>query len=265
MLNSKIGRRASQIALGMGCLFFWQLLSSLGWIDRFFFSSPIRIIEELIHLGGSAATWSHLGVTLTEASLSFIVGAVTGATLGFAIAQSSRLAELVIPYFRLLNAVPRFVLAPIFFLWFGLGIGSKVALGVTMVFFIVFFNTYQGVCEVPQILINNIRMLGASRWQVSRYVLFPSALGWIFSSLHTSIGFAIIAAVVGEYLGSSEGIGYLIAQAEGIYDTARVFAGIFILSGMALVITAVVIRVERKFQSWKIQSDQWSNGNRPSI
>ncbi len=154
----------------------------------------------------------------------------------------------------MLNALPRVVLAPIFLLWFGLGIWSKVALGVTVVFFIVFFNTYQGVREVDPVILNNARMLGASERQLVRHVLVPSALTWIFSSLHISIGFAIIAVVVGEYLGASHGVGYLISQAEGVFDTTGVFAGMVVLSGVVLLVGIGVNRLERWLLRWKPNS-----------
>ena len=133
------------------------------------------------------------------------------------------------PYIKMLNAVPRVVLAPLFLLWFGLGIWSKVALAVTLVFFVMFFSTYQGVRDADRVLIDNVRMLGASERQLVRHVLVPSALTWIFSSLQTSLGFAMVGAVVGEYLGATRGLGYVISQAEGTFDTTGVFAGMTVL------------------------------------
>ena len=171
---------------------------------------------------------------------------------GFGLACAPRLGALLDPYIRLLNALPRVVLAPIFLLWFGLGIWSKVALGVAVVFFIVFFNTHQGVREVDQVVLNNVRMLGASEWQLIRHVLIPSALTWVFSSLHISVGFAMIAVVVGEYLGASRGVGYLISQAEGTFDTTGVFAGMAVLSAVVLLVGWGVNRLERWLLRWKI-------------
>jgi NitT/TauT family transport system permease protein len=143
------------------------------------------------------------------------------------------------------------VLAPIFTLWFGLGIWSKVALGVTLVFFIVFFNVYQGVKEVSPTVLANARMLGMNDRALMRHVYWPSALSWMFSSLHTSVGFAVVGAVVGEYLGSAAGLGYLIQQAEGIFDVAGVFAGMFILAAFVLAIDAAVTMVERRLLVWR--------------
>jgi sulfonate transport system permease protein len=143
------------------------------------------------------------------------------------------------------------VLAPIFTLWLGLGIWSKVALGVTLVFFIVFFNVYQGVKEVSPTVLANARMLGMNERQLMRHVYWPSALSWMFSSLHTSVGFAVVGAVVGEYLGAAAGLGYLIQQAEGVFDVAGVFAGMFVLAAFVLVIDMVVTVVEKRLLVWR--------------
>ena len=134
------------------------------------------------------------------------------------------------------------MLAPIFALWFGLGIWSKVALGFTLVFFIVFFNVYQGVREVPPVVLANARMLGMNERQLLRHVYWPAALTWMFSSLHTSVGFALVGAVVGEYLGSSAGLGYKIQQAESVFDVTGVFAGMLILAVFVIVIDSCVTR-----------------------
>jgi NitT/TauT family transport system permease protein len=155
------------------------------------------------------------------------------------------------PYIKALNAMPRVILAPIFALWFGLGIWSKVALGVTLVFFVVFFNVYQGIREVSPVVLANARMLGASKSQLLRSVYLPSATSWVFSSLHTSVGMAFVGAVVGEYLGSSAGVGYLILQAEGVFDVNTVFAGIVVLTMAALVLDAGVGVVERRLLKWR--------------
>jgi NitT/TauT family transport system permease protein len=173
-----------------------------------------------------------------------------------ALAGVPLLAALLEPYIRIANALPRVVLAPMFLLWFGLGIWSKVALGVTVVFFIVFFNTYRGVREVNGVVIDNARMLGASRGQLVRHVLVPSALTWIFSSLHISSGMTIVAVVVGEYLGASRGIGYLIAQAEGVFDTTGVFAGMVVLAAWVLVVGALIGRLERRLLRWKPEYEE---------
>jgi NitT/TauT family transport system permease protein len=240
-----------QILLGAAALLAWEVLVARGIVDRFFFSRPTEVATRVWQWISEGAIWAHLAVTLSEAALSFAIGVALGVGLGFLLARVNWLAALLDPYIRIANALPRVVLAPIFLLWFGLGIWSKVALGVTVVFFIVFFNTYQGVREVDAVLLNNARMLGASERQLIRHVLVPSALTWIFSSLHISIGFAIIAVVVGEYLGSSKGVGYVISQAEGVFDTTGVFAGMTVLAAVVLMVGAGVNRLERWLLRWK--------------
>ena len=195
--------------------------------------------------------WQHLLITLTEGILAFVIGAAAGIALGFWLARAPLLSAVFDPYIKMLNALPRVVLAPIFMLWLGLGIWSKVALGVTLVFFIVFFNVYQGVKEVSPTILANARMLGMTERQLFAHVYWPSALSWMFSSLHTSVGFAIIGAVVGEYLGSAAGLGYMIQQAEGTFDTTGVFAGMVILAVFVLVIDWCVTLVENKLLVWR--------------
>jgi len=242
---------AAQIALGAAFLAAWQMLVNAGKLDKFFFSRPSDIAARIVQWLRTGSIWPHLVTTLEEALLAFVLGAAAGVVLGFLLARSPRLGALLDPYIRVLNALPRVVLAPIFLLWFGLGIWSKVALGVTVVFFIVFFNTHQGVREVDTAVVNNARMLGASEWQLTRHVLMPSALVWVFSSLHVSIGFAMIAVVVGEYLGAAKGVGYLISQAEGTFDTTGVFAGMAVLSAVVLLVGWGVSRFERWLLRWK--------------
>ncbi|MBM3794629.1 MAG: ABC transporter permease [Acidobacteria bacterium] len=242
-----------QVLLGAALLTLWEVGSRAGWLDKFYFSRPSDIAARVTEWIASGSVWPHLGTTVLEAALSFLIGGALGVATGFLLARRSWLGALLDPYIRIGNALPRVVLAPIFLLWFGLGIWSKVALGVTVVFFIVFFNTFQGVREVDPVLIANARMLGARERDLVKHVLLPSALAWIFSSLHVSVGFAIIAVVVGEYLGSARGIGYVIAQAEGVFDITGVFAGMTVLSAVVLVVGAAVNAAERRLLRWKVR------------
>lgn len=229
----------------------WQGAVSLGMLDPFFFSRPSDIVRRITGWVVSGSLWPHLAVTLEESLLGLVMGAGLGVTTGFALARSPFAARVLDPYIKMLNAVPRVVLAPLFMLWFGLGIWSKVALAVTLVFFVMFFNTYQGVRDADRVIIDNVRMLGASERQLVRHVLVPSALTWIFSSLQTSLGFAMVGAVVGEYLGATRGLGYVISQAEGTFDTTGVFAGMTVLSVVVVGVSAGVTRLERWLLRWK--------------
>ncbi len=199
----------------------------------------------------SGSIWPHLGVTLLETLLAFALGTILGVAVGLWLALAPTASALADPYIKAANAMPRVILAPIFSVWFGLGIASKVALGVTLVFFIVFFNVYQGIREVSPVILANARMLGANRRQLLRHIYLPSATAWVFSSLHTSVGMAFVGAVVGEYLGSAKGVGYLILQAEGTFDINSVFAGILVLTAFALLLDAAVTLIERRLLKWR--------------
>jgi len=234
----------------------WHVLTSISidgkpLLPPFFFSTPLDVAAQIYKWFAQGTIWRHLWITLTEATLAFVIGSVGGVLVGFWFALQPLVAAVLDPYVKMVNALPRIVLAPIFTLWFGLGIASKVALGVTLVFFIVFFNVYQGVKEVSPTVLANARMLGMTERQLMRHVYWPSALSWMFSSLHTSVGFAVVGAVVGEYLGSAAGLGYLILQAEGTFDIPGVFAGMFVLAAFVIVIDALVTLVERRLLVWR--------------
>ena len=224
-----------QLMVAVVALSLWQFFASVPVFGRmllppFFFSTPVDVASQIYKWFSTGVIWKHLMITLWESVLAFVIGSVGGVLVGFWFARQPRVAAVFDPYVKMMNALPRVVLAPIFALWLGLGIWSKVALGVTLVFFIVFFNVYQGVKEVSTTVLDNGRMLGMSERQLTRHVYWPSALSWMFSSLHTAVGFAVVGAVVGEYLGSAAGLGYLIQQAEGVFDVGAVFAGMFVLS-----------------------------------
>jgi len=229
----------------------WELLGRHGYADPFFFSKPSDIFLRMVEWIFGGSIWHHLGTTLLEAALAFVIGGLFGVLFGLVLARVELLAAIFDPYIRIFNALPRVILAPIFLLWFGLGIGSKVALGVSLVFFVVFFNTFQGVREVDPVILNNARMLRATDRQLLRYVYLPSALSWIFSSLHTSIGFALVGAVIGEYMGAAQGMGYLVAQAQGVFDTTGVMAGLILTSAVVLVVDLGINRLESHLLRWR--------------
>ena len=245
-----------QLLVAVVALGLWQLFATVPVFGRmllppFFFSTPVEVASQIVDWFVRGVIWKHLAITLWESVLAFTIGSISGVMVGFWFARQPRIAQVFDPYIKMANALPRVVLAPIFTLWLGLGIWSKVALGVTLVFFIVFFNVYQGVKEVSTTVLDNGRMLGMSERQLTRHVYWPSALSWMFSSLHTSVGFAVVGAVVGEYLGSAAGLGYLIQQAEGVFDVAAVFAGMFVLSAFVILIDFAVTLVERRLLAWR--------------
>ena len=251
-----------QFGLLLAVFVVWHVLTKPGLLpnfmfdnDRqaaFFFGEPLVIFGRIWNwFFGAADIYRHLWITLVETVLAFGIGTVAGLGMGLWLALSPLAAAILDPYIKALNSMPRVILAPIFAVWFGLGIASKVALGVTLVFFIVFFNVYQGVKEVSPVVLANARMLGANQRQLLRHVYLPSATSWVFSSLHTSVGLAFVGAVVGEYLGSAAGVGYLILQAEGTFDINTVMAGILVLTGFALLLDAAVGRIERRLMKWQ--------------
>ena len=254
--------RVWQLGLLVAIFVLWHVLTAPGLIrpllfenDRqaaFFFGEPLKIFGRVwAWFVTNADIYHHLWITLQETVLAFGIGTAMGLGCGLWLALSPMAAAICEPYIKALNSMPRVILAPIFAVWFGLGVASKVALGITLVFFIVFFNVYQGVKEVSPVVLANARMLGASQRQLLRHVYLPSATSWVFSSLHTSVGLAFVGAVVGEYLGSSRGVGYLILQAEGSFDINTVMAGILVLTVFALLLDALVGRVEKRLMKWQ--------------
>src|SRR6202045_4620880 len=245
-----------QVLVAVVVLGLWQLFATVPIFGRmllppFFFSNPVDVGSQIVDWFSTGVIWKHLAIARWEWIRAFAIGSLGGVMVGFWFARQPRVAAVFDPYVKMVNALPRVVLAPIFTLWLGLGLWSKVAPGVPLVFFIVFFNVYQGVKEVSRTVLDNGRMLRMSEQQLMRHVYWPSALSWMFSSLHTSVGFAVVGAVVGEYLGSAAGLGYLIQQAEGVFDVAGVFAGMFVLSAFVILIDMAVTAVERRLLVWR--------------
>jgi NitT/TauT family transport system permease protein len=222
----------------------WQVASSRSQMTRFFVGSPYEVGAVIVQWAVHGMIYRHLAITLIETVLAFCIGTALALVVGLWLALDRLWSGVLDPFIKGVNTMPRLILAPIFSVWFGLGIWSKVALGVTIVFFIVFFNVYQGIKEVSPILLANVRMLGASRAQLIRRVYIPSAMSWVFSSLHLSVGMAFVGAVIGEYLGSAAGVGYLILQAESTFEINTVIAGIAVLTAFALLLDALVTVVE---------------------
>lgn len=229
----------------------WHVLTKTEVLPPFFFGEPLVVASRIVDWFATGKIFPHLGRTLLETLLAFLIGTGLGLVFGLWLGLSRFAARLLDPYITAVNSMPRVILAPIFALWFGLGIWSKVLLGVTLVFFIVFYSVYHGVREVSPVVMANARMLGANRAQLLRHVYLPSAMAWVFSSLHTAVGMAFVGAVVGEYLGSAKGVGYLILQAEGVFDVNTVFAGVLVLTGCALLLDWLVTLVEKRLLNWR--------------
>ena len=259
--NARLRVRAGQWGLLAAVVLFGWRMTKPGLVPPFFFENdsqaafffgePDQIFLRIWEWFAGGEIYRHLFVTLYETLMAFAIGTASGLFVGLWLARAPTAAAVLDPFIKGLNSMPRVILAPIFAVWFGLGPASKIALGVTLVFFIVFFNVYQGVREVNPTVLASARMLGATNRQLMRTVYIPSAMSWVFSSLHTSVGMAFVAAVIGEYLGSAEGVGYLILQAETTFDMNTVMAGILVLTAFALVIDRAVSGLERRFMRWQ--------------
>ena len=207
----------------------WELTTRLGWIDVFFWSQPSAIVAKTwywITQGTDLGPlWDQVLTTMEETVGGFIVGSVLGVLIGVALGRSRLLSDVLGPYIKAANAIPRVVVGALFAISLGLDIKSKIATAAVLVFFVVFFNAFQGVREVDRNLIANARILGAGDRQLTTEILIPSALSWIVASLHTSFGLALVGAVVGELFGATAGVGELIYAAKNNFDAAGVFAG----------------------------------------
>ena len=244
-----------RVGFAVALLGAWEALARLEIIDVFFFGQPSGIADQIWRwvISGTARgpLWEQVAVTLEETVLGFLIGVVLGVMCGVALGRNRDLADVFGPYIKGANSMPRVVLGSIFIIWFGLGLWSKVALAVVLVFFVVFFNAFQGVREVDRNLLANARILGASPRRVTTEVIIPSALSWIIASLHTSFGFALVGAVVGEYLGSIKGLGLLIATAQNTFNPNGVFAAMAILAAVALLAEAGVTALENRLIRWR--------------
>lgn len=246
---------AGQVAIAVVLIAGWQIGTLTGVIDPFFFGSPWGIVLRLWDwaLNGTAygSFWLQIWVTLKEAILGFLAGVSSGVFFGVLLGEIPYLAEVIGPYIKIVNALPRIVLGSIFVMWLGLGLPSKVMLAAVLVFFVVFFNAFQGVRSVDRNLIANARILGASRLQVVRHVVIPSALTWIIASLHVALGFSIIGAIVGEFMGSQRGLGLVIATAQNTFDANGVFGAMLVIGLLALSAEWLMARIEKRLLAWQ--------------
>ncbi len=233
----------------------WELSAARGWIDPFFFGRPSGIYDQIrdwmVDGTSQGSLWVQIGVTLEETVLGFLIGAALGIVCGIALGRNRFLADVFSLYIKIANSIPRVVLGSIFIIALGLGMPSKVALAVVMVFFVVFANAFQGVREADRAMMANAQILGASQWQLTTTVVIPSAMSWILASLHVSFGFALVGAVVGEFLGSKQGVGLLIATAQGAFNANGVFASMVILAVMAMGAEYLLTLVETRLVKWK--------------
>ncbi|MFF1649193.1 ABC transporter permease [Streptomyces sp. NPDC058240] len=253
--NRKYLVTGSRIAVLLAVIGLWEWLARTAVIDPFNFSMPSKIWDQIrtwvVDGTAQGSLWEQIWYTLYEALLGWVIGVIAGVLLGIALGRVRFAADVLGPYIKVLNALPRIVLAPIFLIWFGLGPASKVASAVVLVFFPVFFNAFQGAREVDRNLVANSRILGAGNRQVTLQVVIPSATSWIFTSLHVSFGFALIGAIVGEYIGATKGLGLLVAASQGTFNAAGVYAAMVILAIVALLAEGLLTFLEKRLFRWK--------------
>src|SRR5437762_12328026 len=259
--RSRAARRRLLMVYGLRLLFAvvwigsWELSTRLNWVDPFFVGQPSGVVARLwtwITEGTALGPlWLQAAVTMEEAVVGFIIGSLLGVVFGILLGRIELLAETLSAFIKAANAIPRVVLGSLFAIMFGLPPWGKAATAVVLVFFVVFFNAFQGVREVDRHLVANARILGANQRQLTTQVITPSALTWITASLHTSFSFALVGAVVGEFVGAIQGIGLLIQTAGANFNANGVFAAMVILAVVALVTEALVTALERRLLRWR--------------
>lgn len=247
-----IGLRVAVLVVVLGG---WEVAARLKWIDPFFYSMPSMIWDQIVEWvrdgTSQGSLWRQVAVTLEETVLGFLIGSVAGVFCGILLGRNKLLSDIFSLYIQIANSIPRVVLGSVFVIALGLGMASKVALAVVMVFFVVFGNAFQGVREADKYLIANAQILGASPRQLTTAVVIPSAMSWILASLHTSFGFALVGAVVGEFLGAKEGIGLLISTAQGAFNASGVFAAMIVLAVVALLADFLLSSLEKRLLKWR--------------
>ncbi|MFV0493104.1 MAG: ABC transporter permease [Pseudorhodobacter sp.] len=242
--------RLSQFAFAILFLGFWQWASGT-LIDPFFISSPSAVFTKLYAWTLNGQLYYHLSITLYATALGFAIGAAIGFTMGLLFGEFAFVADVMDPFITALYSIPKLALAPLFIIWFGIGIESKVAVSASIVFFVVFLNTFSGVRDVNPLFINATRIMGASHLGVLRTVVIPSATAWVITGLKVSVPYALVGTVIGEFMSSNRGIGFVIAQATGLFDTDSVFAGIIILAVVGAMINGLLKKTETWLQRWK--------------
>jgi len=241
--------------LGLGLLF-WQfaagdLVPGVRLIDPFFISSPGRIAVDLKKGFADGILLKDVGITLFEAFAGLVIGLVTGVAVGLAFGMWRPLELIAEPFMSAFNALPRPAIAPLAVLWFGIGLASKVLLAWSLVFFLVFYNTYLGVKTIDQDIVNAMRVMRASRWQLVRIVIFPSVFTWIFAALRLSVSYALIGAIIGEFVGATAGIGYQLIAAEGLLQTDRVYSALILVGVIAALLTTLAKMLENRILKWR--------------
>lgn len=229
----------------------WEVASRREWIDPFFISQPSGFFGRIGSWVSDGSVFKHLSATLYEAAVGFVLAALIGIISGLVLARSPYLGEVTRPIVDVFNSVPRIALAPLFVLWFGLGQQAKIVLVVSVVTFPFLINAYTGVTSVDTDQLRMARSLGATRGEMLRKIVIPSITPWLFAATRLGVAFALAAAVIGEIVSASEGLGFLIAFSAGVLDTEGQFAALIVLAVVAWVINTSIARLEQWLLRWK--------------
>ena len=240
-----------RVAVGVGFIWLWHHASG-RWIDTLLISSPEAVGLRLWRWTIDGTLWTNLSVTLEATALGFVIGCGAGFSLGLLFGRFRLLADVFDPYITAIYSIPKIALAPLFIIWFGIGIESKVAVSAAIVFFVIFLNTFSGVREVDPLYVHTTKIMGGGEASVLRHVVVPSAASWVITGLKVSVPYALVGTVIGEFMSSNSGIGYLISQATGLFNTASVYAGIIVLALVGAIINVGVKLLESYVLRWRV-------------
>jgi len=238
-------------------LLWWEILSIEKIIDPFFFSQPSKIIKDFLEMIIDGFIFYHIWVTIQEALIGFLMGGLFGIFIAFILGSSQFWAKVFDPIIMTIYGIPRIALAPLFILWFGLGLVSKIVFSFVLVFFLVFFNTFAGLKNINKGIVDTILIMGASKRQVLCKVIFPSVSPWILAGLKSGLGMSLLGAIVGEYVGGNAGLGWMINYAAGLFETTRVYSCLLILAILVVIMNEGLNKMERRLLKWRPQDDKF--------
>jgi NitT/TauT family transport system permease protein len=248
------GITLARFAIIGGFLLLWEIASG-RWIEPFLISSPSRILSSLITGFREGDLFQHTWVTFQEIAIGFPIGAISGIALGYWFGRSRLLAEIFEPIIIAFNGIPRTAVAPLFIVWLGIGLWSKVGVVFLLTFFLNFFNTYTGMRQMDREYIDLASLMGVKGWKLTFKVIFPAISPYVFTGIRTSIPFAVIGAIVGEFVASTEGLGFFIRMSAGIFKTADVFVGIIVLMIMVIIMDKIAEMIEKRALRWQSQTE----------
>ncbi len=228
----------------------WQLCSGRV-VPAYLISSPTAVAHRLYDLFKSGDVWPDIGITTEELVLGYVIGMVGGLVVGVLLGSSRIAAALIEPLLAALNSIPKIALAPLFLLWFGIGLGSKIAIAAMTVFFVMFYNVYMGMGTIPSGLANTLRIMGASRRVMARQLILPQLTVPILAGLKAGVSFAMIGVVVGEFVAANSGLGYYVRNSTDLFDSPGVYAGIILLMVLVLIGIGLVTLLERRLLRWR--------------